>query len=64
MPKKHEDPKLTPISENELGQIEGGFAEMQGLPPDELTSTNIGCPPPIGCDIGCLPPTPTPTPAS
>ena len=61
MSKKFEDQKLTPLTENELGQIEGGFAEMQGKTPDELNSTNIGCPPPIGCDIGCLPPTPAVT---
>jgi hypothetical protein len=44
MSKKIEELKLTPLAENELGQIEGGFAEVPAAPSNDLSGVNVGCP--------------------
>ena len=43
MSTEKKDLKVTPLQENEAGQIEGGFAELAADSPAE-SGLNIGCP--------------------
>jgi hypothetical protein len=61
MPKNQEDPKLTPISENELGQIEGGFTELPVSDTGTSVPINFSCPSQTN-NAGC-PSVPPPPPA-
>jgi hypothetical protein len=61
MSKKIEELNLVPLKENELGQIEGGYAEVvPAEPSNDLSGINVGCPTVVN-NSGC--PTPTPSPA-
>ncbi|MGO4289248.1 hypothetical protein [Chitinophaga sp. RAB17] len=43
MSTEKKDLGLTPLKENELGQIEGGFAEVDGAETESLDDTNVLC---------------------
>ncbi|PSL49470.1 hypothetical protein CLV51_101803 [Chitinophaga niastensis] len=63
MSTEKKDLGLTPLKENELGQIEGGFAEVDGVETASVDDTNFLC----GINISkcgkttTVPTTPAPT---
>lgn len=56
MPSEKKKIDLTPLNENETGQIEGGFAEMQGSASSGVDEINPTCPTNIVM-CGCRPTT-------